>query len=144
MFNTGQLTLVAPPAPSRPRLVATSACTVMATALAREDSAEEHAGLSPHDRITCPVHRRWVHQCASSPEHAIRVTGHRWCRSCDAAVTIAVDELTGTVTLTCPRCHRSPDTAANHQVLRSCRASIDAARQDRPSTPSIPSQRQVA
>lgn len=55
----------------------------LAAMLAWEDAAEERDGLSPHDRITCPVHRRWVHQCVSSPAHAIRVTGHRWCRACE-------------------------------------------------------------
>lgn len=30
------------------------------TQLAREDFAEEMLLLSPDDRITCPVHRRWI------------------------------------------------------------------------------------
>lgn len=144
MYDTGSLTLIAPPAHGRPRLVVNCGSTALTAALAREDSAEELADLSPHDRITCPVHRRWVHQCGSSPEHAIRITGHRWCRTCDTPVTIAVDELNGTATLTCPSCYRSPNTAANRQVLRSCRASIDAARQDRHPTVSVPMQRRVA
>jgi len=125
MFGSQALTLTAPPADGSRRGTALSAT------LTREDIAEEHEALTPHDRITCPLHRRWVHQCTSSPAHAIRLTGHRWCRACDSPVNIAVDELTGAVTLTCPRCHRSPDTAANRQLLRSCRASIEAARQNR-------------
>ncbi|MCG3751969.1 hypothetical protein [Amycolatopsis sp. Poz14] len=99
--------------------------------LRREDAAEERAGLSPHDRISCPVHRRWLYQCVSSPAHAIRVTGHRWCRECDAAAAVAVDELTGAVVVTCSRCLRVPDSAANRQLLRACRASVVAARQAR-------------
>lgn len=118
--------------------------TRMAAVLVREDNAEERSDLSPHDRITCPVHCRWVHECVSSPAHAIRVTGHRWCRACDVPVTIAVDELMGSVALTCPRCHRSPNTAANRQLLRSCRVSLDAARQDRLPTLPIPVPRRVA
>lgn len=113
----------------------------LAAMLAWEDGAEERDGLSPHDRITCPVHRRWIHQCMSSPSHAIRVTGHRWCRACDSAVTIAVDELTASVALTCSHCGRFPDTAANRQVLQSCQASIDAARQ--PGSPSASPRREV-
>lgn len=102
----------------------------LAATLADEDAAEEYAALSPHERATCPVHRRWSYQCVSSPSHAIRVTGHRWCRSCDVALTVAVDELTGSITLDCPLCHRLPNTAANRQIIRSCRASY-LARQDR-------------
>lgn len=108
-----------------------------------EDAAEERAALSPHERTTCPVHRRWSYQCVSSPSHAIRVTGHRWCRSCDAAVTVSVDELTGSITLTCPHCHRFPNTAANRQVIRSCRASF-LARQGREPLTLIPAPRQAA
>lgn len=118
--------------------------TRMSAVLVSEDAAEERGDLSPHDRITCPVHRRWVHQCMSSPAHAIRVTGHRWCRACDTPMTVAVDELTGSVSVTCPRCRRSPSTAANRQLLRSCRASIDAARRDRSPTLPIPLPRRAA
>lgn len=114
--------------------------TSMAAILVREDATDERGDLSPHDRVTCPVHRRWVHQCVSSPAHAIRVSGHRWCRECDAAVIVAVDELAGSITLTCPECRRSPSSAANRQLLRSCRASIDAARRDRSPTLPIPSE----
>lgn len=117
---------------------------VLYTTLVREDAQEEYAGLSQHDRLTCSLHRRWVHECMSSPLHAIRVTGHRWCRACDSVVTIAYDELTGSVSLSCPVCHRFPATAANRQVLRSCRASSVAARQDRLPIGAIPSQGRVA
>lgn len=115
----------------------------LAARLIAEDTAEERAELSPHERTTCPVHRRWSYQCVSSPSHAIRVTGHRWCRCCDTPVTVAVDELTGAITLTCPHCHRFPNTAANRQVIRSCRASF-LARQDRTPVIVIPAPRQAA
>ncbi|WP_431908698.1 hypothetical protein [Amycolatopsis thermoflava] len=59
------------------------------------------------------------------------MTGHRWCRACDLAATIMVDELGGAVVLTCPRCHTCPDSAANRHLLRSCRASLHAAWLDR-------------
>lgn len=118
--------------------------TRLARTLVNEDAAEELGGLSPHARTTCPVHRRWVHECVASPAHAIRVTGHRWCRQCDTPVIAVLDELAGTLTLTCPGCHRFPDSAANRQLIRSCRASIDADRQDRIPTASIPRPRQAA
>src|SRR3982074_3500535 len=53
----------------------------LAERLATEDAAVE-AGLSPFERLTCPAHRRWVHQCIVSPQHVSPVTGHRWCRRC--------------------------------------------------------------
>jgi hypothetical protein len=81
------------------------------------------------ERITCRTHRRWVHQCVSSPQHVIVVTGHRWCRDCECAVSVAVDELTGDVTLTCPGCRRTPECAATRQIGRTCRASIAACRE---------------
>ena len=143
MSGPQSLTLVAPPTDRTERGTACQRSTLSAI-LVDEDVAEEYRGLSPHDRVTCPVHRRWAHQCASSPAHAIRVTGHRWCRTCDTPVTIAVDELTGSVALTCPGCRRAPNSAANRQLLRSCRASLDAARQDRSPTLPIPAPRRVA
>lgn len=130
--------------PSASAPAASRARTGTAAVLLREDAAEELGDLSPHDRISCPVHRRWVHECVSSPAHAIRVTGHRWCRACDTAVTVVVDEIISSVTLICPRCGRSPTTAANRQLLRSCRASLDAARRDRFPTLPIPLLRRLA
>jgi hypothetical protein len=96
---------------------------VLAEKLASEDAAVE-AGLSPFERLTCPAHRRWIHQCIASPQHVSPVTGHRWCRDCQAAVTVAVDELVGDVSLTCPRCHRAPEGIATRQIVRACRASL--------------------
>jgi hypothetical protein len=70
----------------------------LARALVTEDEDEEH-GLSPHERTTCHLRRRWLHDCVSSPLHAIPVTGHRWCRRCECAGNVAVDELAGDVSL---------------------------------------------
>lgn len=77
---------------------------------------------------SCHLHRRWVHECVSSPQHAIPVTGHRWCSDCNRALCVAVDELTGSVTLTCPCCGGFPDTAANRQIIRFCGASLAMSR----------------
>ena len=94
--------------------------------LDREDRYEELGRLSPHERLSCPVHRRWVHQCVSSPLHVIPVTGHRWCRRCERAQLIAVDEVRGTVSLSCPGCGEAPTTLASRQIVRTCRASLAA------------------
>jgi hypothetical protein len=102
----------------------------LAVALTGEDDAEE-CGLNPLERTTCHVHRRWLHDCVSSPLHVIVVTGHRWCRGCECAVDVAVDEVAGDVSLRCPRCRRTPAGAANRQVVRACRASLAAAAEGR-------------
>ena len=99
----------------------------LAAALSTEDLIEAEDGLDPLERTTCWTHRRWLHQCISSPLHVIQVTGHRWCRDCSCAVSVAVDELIGDVRLTCPRCGRTPDTRASRQIMRACRASFAAA-----------------
>lgn len=103
--------------------------TRLAETLLAEDRAEE-AGLDPLERTSCRFHRRWVHQCISSPAHVIPVTGHRWCRPCASAANVAVDELTGDVAVRCPRCGRSPGGRATRQIVRTCTASLAAA-QDR-------------
>ncbi|WP_436501756.1 hypothetical protein [Actinokineospora sp. HUAS TT18] len=99
----------------------------LAVTLAAEDRAEVEHGLSPHERITCRLHRRWAHECIASPQHVIPVTGHRWCDECRTAVTVAVDEWRGRVALACPRCHRTPATRATEQIIRTCQASLRAA-----------------
>jgi len=100
----------------------------LAAVLTGEDVAQEH-GLDPHTRSTCYVHRCWAHQCVFAPLHAIAATGHRWCRRCDCAVDVVVDETTTrSVHLRCPRCGLDPDTAVNRQLVRACRASIAAMR----------------
>ena len=38
--------------------------------LSAEDLAEE-LGLDPHARVTCGLHRRWLHECVASPDHVI-------------------------------------------------------------------------
>ncbi|MFD8495691.1 hypothetical protein [Amycolatopsis sp. NPDC059657] len=92
-----------------------------------EDDAEELQELSPHERVTCRLHRRWAHQCIASPSHVIAVTGHRWCHACGCAVGVAVDEFTRSIALTCPRCRRTPDTAASRQIIHACRTSMGMA-----------------
>lgn len=104
----------------------------LAAALSAEDAAEEQ-GMDPLERTTCWTHRRWLHHCVSSPLHVIVVTGHRWCRRCRCAVNVAIDQLTGDVALTCPKCHEMPAGAANRQLIRCCRASLAAAH-DHPRT----------
>ncbi len=110
----------------------------LAAILAAEDTAQEH-GLSPHTRTTCYVHRCWVHQCVSDPLHVIVVTGHRWCRRCECPVDVDVDESApGSIRLSCDRCGE-PDSAANREVLSSCRTSLAAMRGgDAPTLYSVP------
>jgi hypothetical protein len=102
----------------------------LAAALTRE-GREEQVDLDPLERTTCWHHRRWLHQCVSSPLHVIAVTGHRWCRDCSCAVSVSVDELSGAVRLICPRCRRTPDNRATRQLTRACRASLAAAAESR-------------
>lgn len=100
----------------------------LAGALLAEDNAEDHGFLDAFDRITCPLHRRWLHQCCHSDAHVSRVGGHRWCRPCGRALEVAVDELRGTVALRCPRCGRGARTRADAQLVAACETSIAAAR----------------
>jgi hypothetical protein len=102
----------------------------LAVTLSAEDAAEE-GDLDPLERTTCYTHRRWLHHCVASPLHVIVVTGHRWCRTCSCAVNVAIDQLTGDVSLTCPKCDRMPPGAANRQLIRCCRASLAAAAESR-------------
>ncbi|MGH3520038.1 MAG: hypothetical protein ACRDQ7_22155 [Haloechinothrix sp.] len=96
------------------------------TLLVQEDAAEERGQVSPHERITCRVHRRWIHQCVGSPLHVIPVTGHRWCRRCETAVGIVVDEVRGTVAMSCRGCGDVPTTLASRQIVRACLGSFAA------------------
>ncbi|MFD4640041.1 hypothetical protein ACFWN2_22195 [Lentzea sp. NPDC058436] len=100
--------------------------TLIAT-LVEEDHAEDDGVLAPDDRLTCHVHGRWIHQCVSSPVHVNPVTRHRWCRGCDSALGVVVDELGGDVAMRCPRCGRG-DSAATTRLIAACRASIEAHR----------------
>ena len=102
----------------------------LAAILEGEDVAED-AGLDPFERISCRIHRRWLHQCIHSPVHVVQVSGHRWCRPCDAQAAVAVDELTGDVRVSCTRCGRTPPGRASRQIVRTCTASLAAAQDDR-------------
>ncbi|WP_291413725.1 hypothetical protein [Actinophytocola sp.] len=102
----------------------------LAIALSAEDDAEDtedDTGLDPFERTTCYTHRRWLHHCVSSPLHVIVVTGYRWCRRCEREVWVAVDELTGDVSLSCAKCGEMPPGPANRRLVRACRASLAAA-----------------
>jgi hypothetical protein len=98
----------------------------LAARLAAEDVAEE-AGLDPFERVSCRLHRRWLHQCVSSPAHVVAFTGHRWCRTCAAPAGVAVDEWLGDVRVTCTRCGATPRGRATRQLVRACMASLAAA-----------------
>ncbi|GAA0250996.1 hypothetical protein GCM10010492_59090 [Saccharothrix mutabilis subsp. mutabilis] len=98
----------------------------LADVLRAEDAAEED-GLDPFERVSCRLHRRWIHQCVHSSTHVVAVTGHRWCRDCECPAAISVDELLGDVVVRCTRCLRVPATAATRQLVRACRASLAAA-----------------
>jgi hypothetical protein len=98
----------------------------LAARLQSEDLAED-GGLDPFERATCRVHRRWLHQCIHSAVHVVMVSGYRWCRSCQEPAAVAVDELTGDVRVTCPRCLRTPSGRASRQIVRTCTASLAAA-----------------
>ncbi|GAA1254399.1 hypothetical protein GCM10009609_17220 [Pseudonocardia aurantiaca] len=98
----------------------------MARWSAAEDRAEDAGLLNPDDRLTCHVHGRWIHQCVSSPVHVNPVTRHRWCRDCAAELTVAVDELAGTVTMRCPQCGQG-GSAATARLLAACCASLSRA-----------------
>jgi hypothetical protein len=100
---------------------------VLAQWLATEDRAEDAGQLDPDDRLTCHVHGRWIHQCVSSPVHVNQVTRHRWCRDCAAELTVAVDELSRTVTMSCPGCSQG-GSAATTRLLTACRASLSRTR----------------
>lgn len=92
--------------------------------LSHEDHAEELGHVPAQLRVTCRLHRRWVHQCIGSPVHVIPVTGHRWCVSCDRAVTVEVDDMSGSIVMACPGCGKPPSTPVNAQIMRNCVASV--------------------
>jgi hypothetical protein len=98
----------------------------LALALTAEDRSEED-GLDPLERVTCRTHRRWLHDCGSSPLHVVIVTGTRWCRKCECALNVAIDQLAGDVAVRCPSCGETPATRATRQLVRACRASLATA-----------------
>jgi hypothetical protein len=105
--------------------------SLLSRRLRAEDLEEDAGRLSPDDRLTCPVHRRWIHQCVSSPVHVQPVTRHRWCRGCERALTVAIDELGGTVRMTCPGCGAG-GSGATTRLLAACRASLGVVTGRRP------------
>jgi hypothetical protein len=98
----------------------------LASKLTAED-CQEYAGLNPFERQTCHVHRRWLHDCVSSPAHVNMISGHRWCRSCETAANVSIDHVTGAANVLCPRCQCSPNSLATRQIIRACKASLAAA-----------------
>jgi len=98
----------------------------LALRLTTEDRSEED-GLNPLERITCRTHRRWLHDCVASPLHVVVITGTRWCRACQCALNVAIDQLAGDVSVLCPSCGETPATHAARQLVRACRASLAAA-----------------
>jgi hypothetical protein len=112
-------------------MIMTETASTLTAALLAEDRAEETGWLDPFDRLTCPVHRRWVHQCSHSDLHVVRVAGWRWCRPCARALQVAVDEVAGTVALRCPRCERGARTASDARLIAACEASLTASRAHR-------------
>lgn len=108
--------------------IKTTSVEALADALVAEDHAEEAGFLDALDRITCPAHRRWVHQCCHSDLHVSQVSGHRWCRACRRVLEVAVDEVTATVALRCPGCGRGARTRADAQLVAACEASLSASR----------------
>ncbi|GHF90183.1 hypothetical protein GCM10017567_00090 [Amycolatopsis bullii] len=104
---------------------------LLAATLAREDRTEDTGGLDPTDRVTCRIHRRWLHDCVASPVHSNPATGYRWCRRCDHQALVAVDELAGEVTIRCGLCGRIPLSRANQELVELCRRSLALARSNR-------------
>jgi hypothetical protein len=80
--------------------------------------------------ITCRAHMSWAHRCIASPLHVIVVTGHRWCRRCEKAMVVAVDELTGSVDVACTWCGDTPDHG-DPSIVRTCWASLTVVRGSR-------------
>ena len=102
----------------------------LATVLENEDRAECD-GLSPFERITCRLHRRWVHDCVASPAHVVAVAGCRWCDDCAAPATVTVDHLSRTVVVSCDSCGCRLDAGLNGQLQRVCQRSLEASRPGR-------------
>lgn len=63
--------------------------------------------------------------------HTNPAIGYRWCRGCDHQALVAVDELTGEVTIRCGLCGRSPRSRANLELVELCRRSLALARSGR-------------
>ena len=101
----------------------------LAATLVQEDLAQL-AGQSPFERISCRVHRRWVHECIASPAHVVAVSGYRWCDTCAVPANVSVDHLLGTVQVWCDACGRRVRNEASEQIVRTCQSSLRATRAD--------------
>jgi len=98
-------------------------------AVLRQEDLAELAGMSPFERLTCRVHRRWLYECIASPLHVVPVAGYRWCEDCATSATVTVDQLLHVVSVWCPQCGQTPSAFATDQIVRTCRASMAAAHQ---------------
>ncbi|WP_213573918.1 hypothetical protein [Rhodococcus sp. USK13] len=96
--------------------------------LASEDAAEDDLRLAPDDRVTCPLHHRWIYRCVASPAHINAVTRHRWCRGCAVPLPVVIDEIAGTVTIVCIRCGDGGSPATT-RLIAACRASLATSKQ---------------
>ncbi|WP_204164873.1 hypothetical protein [Rhodococcus oxybenzonivorans] len=101
---------------------------VFGECLASEDAAEDDLRLAPDDRVTCPLHHRWIYRCVASPAHINAVTRHRWCRSCAVPLPVVIDEIAGTVTIVCTRCGDGGSPATT-RLIAACRASLATSKQ---------------
>jgi hypothetical protein len=104
---------------------------LLASTLAGEDHREDAGALDPTGRVTCRTHRRWLHECVSSPVHTNPAIGYRWCRRCDHQALVAVDELSGEVAIRCGLCGHFPRSRANDELVDLCRRSLALARSGR-------------
>lgn len=103
----------------------------LARYLTAEDDAEDGRRLLPDLRLTCTTHRRWLHDCVSSPQHVNTWTRARWCRPCKQELEVAVDHVAGRVTLTCPSCGRGAENVVDYVLVTSCETSLRLARSPR-------------
>ncbi len=98
-------------------------------ALEIENAAQASGTLAWFDRLTCPEHKTWWHQCLpTSPQHVSRMEGLRWCHRCVQEMTVAVDEVSGTAAIICRSCTSSGDDV-NRRAEVAIRASLHRVRQ---------------
>jgi len=88
----------------------------LALALAADDENEDH-GLNLHERTTCHLHRRSLHDCVSTPLHAIAVTRPPLGRT----VRVRGERCAA------PAAGKLLPAQPNRQLVRACRASLAAA-----------------
>jgi hypothetical protein len=107
----------------------------LALYLTAEDEAEDGHRLLPDLRLTCHTHRRWLHDCVSSPLHVNAWTRARWCRPCEQELEVAVDHVAGRVAVTCPGCRRGAENAVDYVLITNCETSLRLARSPWPVLP---------